>query len=50
MMSKEFGLYPRSGEESLKSFNLHSDTFIFVLQKIQGKEQLKTIVEIHFRK
>lgn len=39
MMLKEFGLYPRSSEESLKSFNPGSHTFTFVLQKTHSKQR-----------
>ena len=39
MMLKEFVLYPRSSEESLKSFNPGSHTFTFVLQKTHSKQR-----------
>lgn len=38
MMFKEFGLYPRSSEESLKSFNPDSNTFICVIQKTHSQQ------------
>ena len=39
MMLKEFGLYPLSSEESLKSFNPCSHTFTFVLQKTHSRKR-----------
>ena len=39
MMLKEFGLYPQSSEESLKSFNPCSHTFTFVLQKTHSRKR-----------
>lgn len=52
MLSKEFGLYLRSSKESLKNFNLGSDTFISVLLKTHSRQGTseKTIVVIHLRK
>ena len=39
MMLTEFGLYPRSSEKSLKSFNPYSHTFTFVLQKTHSRQR-----------